>query len=304
MCGIAGYHGVSEEYMRQMLAWSLGSMIDLRGGHAAGFLSITSDGTPLHGRKLGTFADANDRFYRRIARGPIAMLHARFATCGRGGVGEAHPFEIRRGGRPVLWGAHNGVLRGTDETAKAYGRKHDVDSRELFELLADDKMKEINGLTGYGVVQWVEANSPDAVYLCRLSDDSDLRVVKLSDGSVVWASTLYAIEDAVKIAGLEIENEIDCGITGMVYRVADGWVTKTRRKDFTVSKRIAYAGSYGSYLKGEDGIWRIGDTASKEKDDEQALAEYFFSKSGRRWNDLSDSDRWPTGVSGLDGRID
>src|SRR5271166_2060654 len=110
MCGVAGFSGIGDVGVQETLTWALGLGIDTRGGDASGFVSLAEGYGPRVGRKLGHWQSASDKFLRRASKGHTAMLHARFATSGGRTVREAHPFEIVRGGRPVLWGVHNGCL--------------------------------------------------------------------------------------------------------------------------------------------------------------------------------------------------
>src|SRR5579859_143434 len=129
MCGLAGIAGITNRNTRERLIWTLGMGIDERGGHAAGFVSVRETKV-VQGRREGFWISAPDKFIERAAIGQTVLMHARYATCGKGGRHEAHPFEIVRNGRPVLWGAHNGVIWDAEESAMFHNRPYDVDSRE------------------------------------------------------------------------------------------------------------------------------------------------------------------------------
>src|SRR4051812_41108202 len=144
MCGLAGFAGIKNVETRTALVWTLGMGIDERGGHAAGFVSL-GEQLRCH-KKLGYWLSAKNRFVEAAASGPICMLHARYATCGKQTIEEAHPFAIQRDGRTRLYGAHNGVVYNAWESAKSHGRKIQVDSQEIFECIADGNIKALQKL--------------------------------------------------------------------------------------------------------------------------------------------------------------
>ncbi len=115
MCGLSGYAGISPD-KRVKLIEVLGEGIDDRGGHAAGYVSLT--GNVSYARRIGRWEDSRSRFIRGAAQGAVCMMHARFATCGdRDDVVQAHPFAIQREGGTVLWGAHNGMIHNARASA-------------------------------------------------------------------------------------------------------------------------------------------------------------------------------------------
>lgn len=202
MCGIGGYVNVTDPHARRMLTFGLGLGIDARGGDAAGYVSIPDDGgTVRYGRVIGEFAEASPRFWRAASTGAISMLHARFATHQNAkDVRCAHPFALKRGGRTVLYGAHNGVMSSAYESAAEHGRHVTVDSLELFELLADEAHAEINQQNGWGVISWIRADDKRAIRLCVLSDGGSLYVCKTKCGAVVYGSTKSIVDTALDMA--------------------------------------------------------------------------------------------------------
>lgn len=269
MCGLAGFSGVKDQFAREALVLSLGWGIDARGGDAAGFVSLAHDThKPQFGRKVGTWLGARERFIRRAANAHTSMLHARFKTCGKGGEREAHPFEIRRNGQEVLWGAHNGVVYDAEASARKHGRAYTVDSKELFELLADDDFDAISKLTGYGVITWVEAKNPGMVFLCKLTGSGDIKVASTECGAIVWASTSGILRegldgsDMVKARDWKVE-------TGKVYHIKpDGIFSTPTRQDITLSSRWTgyYYGSQYPYSGYSPAVTR------QDKDEAKAVA--------------------------------
>lgn len=212
---------------RFLLAVGLGSGIDKRGGHASGFVSLSDRINVNH--KIGAWGGASRRFMTEAVAGNITMMHARFATCGnKDDVRQAHPYTIRRNGRTVLWGAHNGQIWNAAASARAHNRPYTVDSRELFELLADDELEAIRGLDGYGVITWMTPNSP-TVKLARLADHSEIVVGRLAEGGVAWASTYAILSDAAEFAGMTIKSTFKLDEIGRVYEIHPHGVIITDR---------------------------------------------------------------------------
>ncbi len=247
MCGLAGYSGVLSYSKRLALVEALGIGIDRRGGHAAGYVSLPSASSgvaPKVGKRIGTWGDASRKFMTQAASGEVCMMHSRFATMGtKDDVNNAHPFIVRREGKAVLYGAHNGMLSGTWTSAREHGRNHTVDSREMLELLGDDDHAAIGKLTGYGVVTWITPES-GAVYMVRLSDQSDIHIVNLAEGGIAWASTWSILGAALKEAGLTPVNTFLVPEIGQVYAMrADGTFT-TPTTGLVVGSEYNYADYY------------------------------------------------------------
>lgn len=218
MCGLAGHIGVKDNQSRFYLTLELAKGIDTRGGHASGFVAHNRSGL-FYGRAGSTWKDAGTQFLQKCAGGSdFSLMHARFATCGtKDDRNHAHPFKIEREGKPVLYGAHNGIVYDAFEHAKEFGRKIDVDSQEIFELLADRKYKEFKDLSGYGVATWLDADDLTTIKLCKLSFSGDIVVCKTTQG-MVWASTETILVRALARAKLDI-TDIYTISTGHVYEI-------------------------------------------------------------------------------------
>lgn len=274
MCGIAGFSGVASLDTRFTLTWALGLGIDRRGGDASGFVTLRQGEAPLVGRKLGTWGTAKGKFLRHVTHGAASMMHARFATCGNKAITEAHPFAVFRDGSPVLYGCHNGVIDNARESARKHGRPYDVDSRELFELLADGDLQGIQALEGYGVITWIDMSTPDRIHVARLSSDSQLYVGQASDRSIVWGSTENIVRDALEEADLELVSEFQLDAIGTDYYIQGDRVCQTARTGIQVAKRIWTAGAlcakYSSNWEKEDDEWAslYGDAESKRLDEQ------------------------------------
>ncbi len=159
--------------------------------------------------------------------GDMCIMHARWATCGnKKNQDQAHPFEIKRDGRTKLFGAHNGIIWNADESAKANGRKYTVDSKELFELMADGDVDGIQDLDGYGVITYFIPGS-NHINMIRLSEHSEIVVVSLKTGGLAWASTWDILSDALDFAELEAEYDFQVPDIGRVYQIRESGVYKT-----------------------------------------------------------------------------
>lgn len=217
MCGLAGYVGVPEE-ARWRLTAGLGFGIDKRGGHSSGFVSIGD--TLRYCRKSGKWSDGRKRWFETASSGNLCMMHARWATCGdRYEPNQAHPFAIKREGKTVLWGAHNGVIYDAWESAEKYNHYIDVDSQEIFEHLADQNYQAIQDMNGYGVITWIDNEARDRVSVARLSSHSDFEACQVKEGGVVWASTKLIVQDALKLASLNVDYWYDLDEVGRVYHM-------------------------------------------------------------------------------------
>lgn len=228
MCGLSGYIGLSaDKQTRLMLVLGLADGIDNRGGHSCGYVSVANNGDLNFAKKSGVWVRSRLRFIEGAAN-DICLMHARFATCGDRYASEnAHPFAIRRNGRVVMWGAHNGMVPDAFKSAQAHGRKIEVDSQEIFELLADGDIEGLQDLAGYGVITWIDADYRDRVFLSRLSTHSDIILVSIKGGGYVWASTKRILTEALKFADLEADREFDLSEIGRVFQITPEGVFKT-----------------------------------------------------------------------------
>lgn len=269
MCGLSGFVGVTDPDKRTSLVIALAVGIDERGGHAAGYVTI---GDALrYGRRVGEWAHAGDRFFQAASSGPVALMHARFATHNNADKETAaHPFAIKRGGRTVLWGAHNGASHDAWSSAHRNGRTFDVDSRELFELIADGKHAAIGNMYGWGVLSWITRREPHTIKLCVASEGGALEIVKTKCGAIVYASTKEILNGALEFAGLEVVHTYDT-VVGVTYglRWENGVATLKPTNEPTIKFRVeekwepkyTYGGYAGKrkWVKQENGAWTVED---------------------------------------------
>lgn len=279
MCGLGGFVNVPDYATRLALVRALGEGIDTRGGDAIGYVTVPRAGPPSvdYARRAGEWGDDDARrFLRSAARNDGAtILHARYATCGdRDNPMQAHPFRIEREGRTVLWGAHNGVIHGAEASARVHGRSFDVDSRELYELLADGQYEKIRALRGWGVLSWIESAHRDRVSLVCMTDDGALRITRTTCGAVVWASTQSILDASLRAAGMTPK---DC------------WRQRgpDEKEGFDVGKVMhVYSDGRLAYAGGED-ITLQEYTKAEYRADRRATT-YYEPSYGGDWS----SDEW------------
>ncbi len=279
MCGVSGYTGLGHLALevRYDLVEALGSGIDKRGGHASGAVVVTEEGPPRLMRKLGRWDAARGRFIRAAGNGHSVMMHARYATHGaKEKVENAHPFAVKRKGDDgkditVLYGCHNGIIYGTESTARQNGRQFSVDSLEFFELLADKAYETIRALTGYGVVTFIRPEDRK-IRVLRLNNNSEFKVYRIAGGGIVWGSTYGIVDDALKYCNLTAETELSVEKPGQVYLLSGNDARESKVDGITigsgfVDRRTSYGGyggwdwedSYGVNRNWDDACWICGE---------------------------------------------
>lgn len=258
MCGVAGFHGLGHirENQRRGLAWALAKGTDRRGGDACGYFAVNEAGALKTGRRVGRWDESFLMAMDAVDHGTQSVaLHARYATCGGKSKNNAHPFSIYRGGKFSLVGMHNGIITDAEESAKRHGRRFSVDSREVFELLADGKRDEIERLNGYGTIVWAEADAPAVFRMAKLTESADLEACVLVGGGIVWGSTKRIVLDALEFVGLSERHfyKLDAGI---VYCAHDGELYEYKEDRISLSSwtRQTRVPSYGWQEKDDD-LW-------------------------------------------------
>lgn len=240
---------------REDLTTALGWCIDSRGGDAVGFVTHTEKDTTQYGRRIGTFWKSPKRFLSVASDGDVCLLHSRYTTSGnKDDPQHAHPFAIKRDGKTVLFGAHNGVLYDALLSAKRHGRNYTVDSKELFELLADGDLDGIQRIHGYGVVTWTKPKE-HLIYISSLSTHADIEVCDLKEGGYVYASTQNILKSAIDVAGLHIDGFYRLPDPGHVFTVCPDGISDTNITGVKVGTfqwdNRSYSG-YGGYADYSD----------------------------------------------------
>jgi hypothetical protein len=273
--------------------WSLGVGIDRRGGDAVGYVACTPD--KIHvGKKPGYWTLARKKFIARAASGHASMLHARFKTCGRGDITEAHPFCVRRNNRTVVYGSHNGMVYNCHESAKRNNRTVVVDSEEIFQLMADNDYDGIRKLEGYGVVTTIDPKDPMTINALRLSDNSDIYVVRLTTGGIVYGSTKAIVDEALQQSGLKAECYYDLEI-GRIYHFRDDGVYKSNITGVKFAERKWNATGYTGYYSRGKYAWmeKAYRFDWKDEDDDDNDIELDIETVPDSVDQKDDSDKGP-----------
>ncbi len=279
MCGVSGYSSIINSEKRLALVNNLGLGIDARGGHAAGYISIASQQIRM-GKRIGKWQNSKRHFAKTASSGQLCMMHARWATCGiKDAITHAHPYPIIRNGKTVLWGAHNGMVYDAEDSADFHGRDFTVDSKEIFELVADKEYDVLQSLNGYGVLTWIEAQDTSSVKLALLSSDAEICIVSLMEGGIVWASTWEILQKAVKDSGLSIRCSYDISEVGRIYTIKDGQIFYTEEKECKLSD-WSNQHSYSTRYKNFD-IESLFDSYDEEDELQKMMSE---------WNDENQRD--------------
>lgn len=236
MCGLAGFSGLNiDDGQKLLLTYALGIGADSRGGHSSGFISINGDDI-YTAKTVGPWQKAPNEFLIEASESQACVMHSRWATCGRKeAISQAHPFTIKRKGKTVLWGSHNGIIWDAWDSAKANKRKIAVDSQEIFELLADNELEQMQSLGGYGVIFFVEPHKP-FIQMARLSEDAEIKVVELeNNGGYVFASTWPLLRHALQTVGLKAKWDLNVEEVGRVFEIHSNKMLASTRDGVRVS---------------------------------------------------------------------
>lgn len=254
MCGLSGYAGIRSGKVRHALVSALGWGIDKRGGHAAGY-AVMRHGKVKSYRCLGEWSESRRAFRHGAADADICMMHARFATHGAAGlVSNAHPFEVVRGGYK-LTGSHNGIIYDAEESAVLHGRKMTVDSKEVYELLADGEEKYLATLSGYGVLTWFDSRE-SGMLMARLSDSGQIYACSLHGGGLVWGSTEEIVQLGLVCGDVREESAWDIEV-GKVYRIMpNGGISIVPKRTVKVASGAGGTkGWFSRYMGDSDEEW-------------------------------------------------
>lgn len=226
MCGLFGWQYPTDNQptpeQRTIIGVNLAQRMINRGRDACGYATEGEDGIVYFDKDTGEF----DRSHLLLASvGNTNLIgHTRFATVGSKIKANAHPFVVGN-----IVGAHNGGIFNHKEIAEKYKRKdYDVDSIHLIAHIAEGK--DCKELEGYGTVTWYDMSDPGAIYLCRmLRGDLEVEILPNKLG-IVWASTRYAITEALRPACLWSQSKMFNPKFDVVYRVFNGEIEATERK--------------------------------------------------------------------------
>lgn len=203
MCGIAGIYcrsDVSSEKLDDAID-SLLKDIESRGKHATGMLAAHDNGA-LDILKAAVPASEFIKRRRESPEARVTLLHTRFATQGhQGWMENNHPV---RSGRIFL--THNGILENDDDLMDVSGQTRigETDSEAIAAILAqvglddlDEVAAALSLVEGSMAIAALDSKRTDRVLLAR-GDHSPL-YAHVGASFVVWASTQFAVQKAVKI---------------------------------------------------------------------------------------------------------
>ena len=183
MCGIFGVDYGQTKFSKKsrlVLTTLLAAFNDSRGGMSWGMCSLKENEYFIR-KGLGDITEHIPLLYKQSN----FFAHTRFATHGDILVRNAHPFLVGN-----IIGAHNGVLSNHERLNFEYNREFEVDSQHIFAHI--DEGRSLEDLEGYGSIEWVKADNPRRICLCKL-DNGDLAVAKATDknGNVatIWSSS-------------------------------------------------------------------------------------------------------------------
>lgn len=272
MCGIAGYYLRNPEQFApkdlEDLADALMWMIDSRGGHATGMVSVGEDVIRL--QKAACRAPEFSRGRRALPEGVNTVLtHTRFATQGHQSFPENnHPVVC-----DSVYVTHNGHIVNDDDVFEGLGnpeRMGDVDSEAIAVALAhrdwtlDGAKEALETLRGGFAIAAINSQHPKNLLLAK-GPNSPLVVLERPN-LIVWASTRIAIEDAWKVVfGTPPKKGYDYLREGDLWAVSeDGSILK---RTFQVSRppvTVAYARREPWASKESKKGKHTGDTTTKD----------------------------------------
>lgn len=216
MCGIAGFNFSQDENIDpRLLSEHLLLEIIKRGRDATGCAYLNTETNKFTVRKAPISAV---KFFPIIQKMPEdtanAILHTRWATKGDPKInGNNHPIIS---GKVV--GVHNGHLRNDDEIfahMRSVERRAQVDSEAAFALLGATQYHPVDvlgSLEGRAALAWLDVRDRHALHLARC-EHSPLAIGQTDRGSVIFASTMEHLQNAVGYSGVKLKwaDEIDEG---------------------------------------------------------------------------------------------
>jgi predicted glutamine amidotransferase len=188
MCGIAGTSKLtaSTRKILPILEWEMSR----RGEDSWGM----SDGLEVV-KKSGSILDSFDPPPENWNR---VVYHTRSATHGSAKTVEnAHPFQFSKADGSIITGVHNGMIRNHIELGKKYERNFEVDSMHIFAHLSEDR--SLTDLEGYAALVWFEENRDSSEMYFSRHNTTDMHIVTLEGGELVFCSLLTPLEKSSKM---------------------------------------------------------------------------------------------------------
>lgn len=218
---------------------------------------------------------------------PVIILHTRFATTGSK--------SERKNNHPIhhgnIVGVHNGVLWDHKGMFREMGREPlaDVDSEAIFALLNGGVRPEkvLNKVEGDAAIGWIDLEDPEVLHLACVVD-RPLFIAQTAEGSLMFASTKAAIQDAAKACDvtLEYEHEVE---QGKYLKVVGGIITEYLPIP-GVKSNAAWANRY-SWTSGRTTTPTITNTSASRKPDAPTAKE-LTDTVGDTWEYSSSAKRY------------
>ena len=225
MCGIAGFLlAPSERVDTARLTRLLHEGIDPRGGDATGAAWVDSQGQTHHFTVVGRAREFRSAHPNAAHNARLAILHTRMATQGdKRNPLNNHP--VRSG---HFLAVHNGHIHNDAElfATLPFTRHGEVDSEAIVAVIRHAHMKgesithALERVEGRMATAWIDDREPNILHMARGSA-SPLAVAMTPKGSVIFASTLTALDAAMDGLGLDSDWEA-LPAEGQYLRFVDG----------------------------------------------------------------------------------
>jgi hypothetical protein len=218
----------------------LGHEMMSRGKDATGILTVDRKGRWKLRKKP---QPANVFFASKQGIGCSAaslLLHTRAATQGKPEIaGNNHPIQYEN-----IIGIHNGILYNDYDLYDHFKweRKAQVDSEAIFAALHHLPMVEaLENIDGGWATAWVDVKGdPRIIWLAR-GDSNPLHYAMTNNGSVVFASTPFAVKEAFKVGGITGDPVVNAAPEGwLACTDPDGGLTVLPQFDGSGEKAIGH----------------------------------------------------------------
>ena len=212
MCGIAGYSlSTKEQVDTELLTMSLMLDIEHRGRDATG-IAWYENGAVWYRKENVTAEQFIISGEHQTPDARTVIIHTRAATQGRPEQNENnHPIITEH-----IAGVHNGIIMNDKAATRMLNltRGAEVDSEVIFRILDNKTIDKVGTtLEGDAAIAWLDSrDKKDTLHLAALGG-RPLWFGTTANGSLLFASTLEAVEVAAKCTKMELNH---------VYNMADG----------------------------------------------------------------------------------
>jgi len=290
MCGL-GLISLSEasKVHPRKLAHALLTELEWRGTMASGWAFGRPDAGPRYGKAATN--GGNLDVSRIPAHARNLILHTRLATHGSEHDNRNNHPVLSPEGKIAL--VHNGVIWNHDEVRRESlpgVQLPEVDTAVAPALIERYGVEGLEKIAGDAAVIWLNRDTGDTIHLARV-ESSPFILAKMSDGSMVGASTWQILTDALEdfpefeIIDIEQVSELQ------YYQILNGLIIEDRTLNEPVGFRYGYAASFRDATSGGHGSPRIGASFGVPSgwwDEDEYEA---FQQAASDWED-PDDDIW------------